>query len=105
MEILIRQQPQIVSGDYSMNFHPFGACDGSLESSNPTLFNHMGLSHFNTSYSIRSCSFLSKIFLLILTGSIASKGISITHEVYRELLKTKLIPSIVEKWPTGDRAR
>ena len=75
MEILIHQRPQIVSGDYSMNFNPFGACDGSLESSNPTLFNHMGLSHFNTSYSIRSCSFLSKIFLLILTGSIASKGI------------------------------
>ena len=58
-----------------MNFHPFGACDGSLESLNPTLFNHMGTSHFNTSYSIRSCSFLSKFFLLILTGSIASKGI------------------------------
>ena len=76
MEILIRQQPQIVSGDYSMNFHLFGACDGSLESSNPTLFNLMGQSHFNTSYSIRSCSFLSKIFLLILTGSIASKGIT-----------------------------
>ena len=75
MEILICQQPQIVSGNYLMNFHPFGACDGSLESSNPTLFNHMGTSHFNTSYSIRSCSFLSKIFLLILTGSIASKGI------------------------------
>ena len=79
MEILIHQRPQIVSGDYSMNFNPFGACDGSLESSNPTLFNHMGLSHFNTSYSIRSCSFLSKIFLLILTGSIASKGIIMLH--------------------------
>ena len=75
MEILIHQRPQIVSGDYSMNFHPFGACDGSLESLNPTLFTHMGLSHFNTSYSIRSCSFLSKIVVLILTGSIASKGI------------------------------
>ena len=36
----------------------------------------MGTSHFNRSYSIRSCSFLSKIFLLILTGSIASKGIN-----------------------------
>ena len=82
MEILIHQRPQIVSGDYSMNFNPFGACDGSLESSNPTLFNHMGLSHFNTSYSIRSCSFLSKIFLLILTGSIASKGICTHHMSY-----------------------
>ena len=53
MEILIRQQPQIVSGDYLMNFHLFGPCNGSLESSNPTLFNHMGTSHFNSSYSIR----------------------------------------------------
>ena len=76
MEILIHERPQIVSGDYSMHFHPFGTCDGSLESSNPTLFNHMGTSHFNTSYSIRSCSFLSKMFTLILTGSIASKGIT-----------------------------
>ena len=76
MEILSRQRPQIVSGDFSTNFHPFWPCDGSLESSNPTLLNHMGTSHFNTSYSIRSCSFLSKIFLLILTGSIASKGIA-----------------------------
>ena len=75
MEILIRQCPQTVSGDYSMNFHPFGPGNGSLESSNPTLFNHMGTSHFNTSYSIHSCSFLSKMFLMILTGSIASKGI------------------------------
>ena len=75
MEISICQQPQIVSGDYLMNFHPFGPCNGSLESSNPTLLNHMGTSHFNTSYSIRSCSLLSRIFLLILTGSIASKGI------------------------------
>ena len=75
MEILSRQRPQIVSGDFSTNFHPFWPCDCSLESSNPTLFDHMGTSHFNTSYSICSCSFLSKIFLLILTGSIASKGI------------------------------
>ena len=75
MEILILQRPQIVCGDYSMNFHPFGPCNGLLESSNPTLFNHMGISHFNTSYCSRSCSFLSKIFLLILTGSIASRGI------------------------------
>ena len=81
MEILICQRPQIVSGDYLMNFHPFGACNGSLESSNPTLFNHMSTSHFNTSYSIRSCSFLSKSFLLILTGSIASKGITIVQQV------------------------
>ena len=76
MEILSCQRPQIVSSDFSTNFHPFWPCDGSLESSNPTLFNHMGTSHFNTSYSIRSCSFLSKFFLLILTGSIASKGIA-----------------------------
>ena len=79
MEILSRQRPQIVSGDFSTNFHPFWPCNGSLESSNPTLFNHMGTSHFNTSYSIRSCSFLSKFFLLILTGSIASKGILFLH--------------------------
>ena len=76
MEILSRQRPQIVSGDFSTNLHPFWPCHGSLESSNPTLFNHMGTSHFNTSYSIRSCSFLSKFFLLILTGSTASKGIT-----------------------------
>ena len=71
-----------------MNFHPFGACDGSLESSNPTLFNHMGTSHFNTSYSIRSCSFLSKMFLLILTGSIASKGIEVLLDPRNLLLPT-----------------
>ena len=46
---------------------------------NSTQLNHMGTSHFNTSYSIRSCSFLSNFFLLILTGSIASKGIDETY--------------------------
>ena len=53
-----RQRPQIVRSDYSMSFHPFGLLNGLLESSNLTLFNHMGTSHFSTSYSIRSCSFL-----------------------------------------------
>ena len=72
-----------------MNFHPFGPCDGLLESSNPTLFNHMGTSHFNTSYSIHSCSFLSKIFLLILTGSIASKGIVYPKNLPWQISKLK----------------
>ena len=86
MGILIHQRPQIVSGDFSTNFHPFWPCDGSLESSNPTLFNHMGTSHFYTSYSIRSCSFLSKIFLLILTGSIAGKGIKLLEMIMENSL-------------------
>ena len=37
-------------------------------------------------------------------GTLVWKYISITQAVYRDKVKMKLIPSIIAKWPPGDRA-